>query len=200
MFAGIVRGVSPISEVEEQQGELKVRIKAPESSDFFDVKMGDSVAVDGVCLSLEHFSQTMRFHLGPETLRLTRWNKQNLLNRRVNLEPALRVGAFVGGHFMSAHVDGMAQITEKKQDGASVFLRVQLPKGWSDYVWKKSFIALNGVSLTVNEVKEDEIEICLIPETLRTTNLLDKKAGDWLTFEVDSYAKSIISMIKNLKT
>ncbi|MDE0118808.1 MAG: riboflavin synthase [Bdellovibrionales bacterium] len=198
MFTGIVKSVHPILKVIKHKEELKIQVEKPDLSDCPHLKLGDSVAVDGVCLTLEKLSSnSMYFHLGYETLKVTGWDIQNLQDRKVNLEPALRVGDFMGGHFVSGHVDGMVEVLRCTKKGASLLMSIKIPKEFKPYFWKKSFITLNGVSLTVNEVKEEGLFICLVPETLKRTNLLSQKPGSLLTFEVDSLSRALISTLKS---
>ncbi len=190
--------MNPILKVTKHKGELKIQVEKPSLANFSHLKPGESVAVDGVCLTLEKLSsQAMHFHLGYETLKVTGWNKQNLQGRKVNLEPALKIGDFVGGHFVSGHVDGMAKVLRCTANGASLLMSIKISEEFKPYFWKKSFITLNGVSLTVNEVKEASLFICLVPETLRRTNLMDQKPGHFLTVEVDSLSRALVSTLSS---
>ena len=199
MFTGIVKSVSSVLSVKEHQGDLKVQVKKPDQSDFSSLNSGDSVAVDGVCLTLEKLlPETICFHLGNETLKITDWNRQKLQGREVNLEPSLKIGDFIGGHFISGHVDGMAEVVNCVSKGESLLMEIKIPGEFKNYFWKKAFIALNGVSLTVNEVKDNRLCVCLIPETLKRTNLSEQIPGNFLTFEVDSLARALVSTLKHL--
>ena len=194
MFTGIIKAMSPVVQVTEQKGELKIQIKKPKSPAFLNLKAGDSVAVDGVCLSLENTPRlTMNFHLGYETLQITQWKKSFLQNKLMNLEPALKLGDFVGGHFVSGHAEGLAKVINRKdKSGGSVLLSLQLKLKEPILLKKKSFIALNGVSLTINKAGSKKrqyiIEVCLIPETLKRSNLSLQKTGSYLTFELPNTA------------
>ena len=198
MFTGIVKSVCPVLEVTEHKEQLKVKVEKPSQPDFSHLKAGDSVAVDGVCLTLEKcLPETMSFHLSYETLKITGWSREKLKGRKVNLEPALRMGDFIGGHFISGHVDGMAEILDCTEKGDSLLMEIKVPDEFKNYFWKKAFISLNGVSLTVNEVKDSQLSICLIPETLKRTNLSDPVPGSFLTFEVDSWSRALVSGLKH---
>lgn len=200
MFTGITKALSPVTQVSEQKEELKINIQCPEHKDFTNLKTGDSVAVDGVCLTLERISSTdMQFHLGHETLKITKWSADTLKNKLMNLEPSLKMGDSIGGHFVTGHVDGLAQIIHREeQPGGSVLIKVQLIlKESAQFLQKKFFITLNGVSLTINEVYQNEndsfnISICLVPETLKRTNLHLQKTGDYLTFELDRRNQTLV--------
>ena len=196
-----MKGIGSVLEVREYKTELKVGVEKPKKDDFSDLKTGDSVAVNGVCLTLEKvLSDMMQFHLGYETLKITQWNKETLQNQKVNLESALRMRDFIGGHFISGHVDGMAEVIKYISKGESLLMEVKVPSEFKNYFWKKAFVALNGVSLTVNEVTENQISVCLIPETLNRTNLLNQEPGNLLTFEVDHWARALVSVLKPMKT
>ena len=200
LFTGIVKSVCSVLEVTEHKEQLKIRVEKPNQPDFSNLKPGDSVAVDGVCLTLEEcLPETIRFHLAYETLKITGWDKQKLQNRKVNLEPALRMGDFIGGHFISGHVDGMAEVLECTKKGDSLLIEIKIPNEFKNHFWKKAFVALNGVSLTVNEVKDNRLFICLVPETLKRTNLSNQVVGSLLTFEVDFWSRALVSTLKNLR-
>jgi len=199
MFTGIIKALSPVTQVSEQSEELKINIQRPKHKDFSNLTTGDSVAVDGVCLTLECISSNnMQFHLGHETLKITKWSIDALKNKLMNLEPPLKMGDFVGGHFVTGHVDGQAKITHRKeQPGGSVLMKIQLLKENTLFLQKKAFITLNGVSLTVNDVcrsKKDSfnISICLVPETLNRTNLHLQKTGDCLIFELNRKNQTLV--------
>ena len=196
MFTGIVQALAPVLMVTTHKGESKIQIQRPKGDDFADLKAGDSLAVDGVCLTIESLTkQTLCFHLSFETLNITGWNTESLQGRQVNLEPALRMGDFIGGHFVTGHIDGQAKVTKVEAKGESRLMSVRVPAQFKKYFWKKGFISLNGVSLTINEVKEDQLFLCLVPETLKRTNLKYQKPEHMLTFEVDSKARALLSSI-----
>ena len=102
--------------------------------------------------------------------------------------------------FISGHVDGMAEVIKYISKGESLLMEVKVPSEFKNYFWKKAFVALNGVSLTVNKVTENQISVCLIPETLNRTNLLNQEPGNLLTFEVDHWARALVSVLKPMKT
>ena len=200
MFTGIIKALSPVTRVDEHQGELKIKIQHPKQEGFLNLKAGDSVAVDGVCLTVEHISpDEIQFHLGHETLQITKWSADFLKNKLMNLEPSLKVGDPIGGHFVSGHVDGLAQLIHREnQSGGSVLMKLQLIlKEGAQFLQKKAFITLNGVSLTVNEVSnigtdQSNIFICLVPETLKRTNLDLQKEDNYLTFELDRKNQTLV--------
>ena len=159
------------------------------------------MAVDGVCLTAESLSQgRMTFALGPETLKITGWNKETFQRgKRFNLEKSLTLNQALGGHFVTGHTDGRARVSEYQKEGESVFLTLELAKGFESFFQKKGYIALNGVSLTVNEAEGDHLKLCLVPKTLQKTNLSDLKVGDLANFEVDYFARFFVQGFKQLK-
>ena len=199
MFTGIVQAIAPVVVAQKQKNEWKIQVQRPVL--FSHLRLGSSVAVNGVCLTVESLTaQSMGFHLSFETLKITGWNKKNLEGQHLNLEPALKVGDRLGGHFVTGHVDGMAQVEQIDQKAQSRLLEVRVPKAFQQYFWKKAFISLNGVSLTINEVIENTLSLCLVPETLKRTNLKHLKPGEKVTFEVDSQARALISHLQNTST
>ena len=189
MFTGVVQAVSSITKAEDCKKEIKIQVLRPKNQAFKKLKAGDSIAVSGLCLTLERITpRVMHFHLGQETLKIMQWKKvQDLKGRLVNLEAPLRWGDFIGGHFMSGHVNGLVRILScKKQPGGSCVLKISLPKIKKKcFLWKKAFIALDGVSLTVNSLDKTGFFVCLVPKTLKNSTFSAKKTGDKLAFELD---------------
>lgn len=190
MFSGIIESVMPIVSSEELQNAYRIQIKKP--SEFNDIKLGDSIACDGVCLTVEDFSEEqMTFALAAETIKILQWNPNSWLGKRVNLERSLRFGDRIHGHLVTGHVDSLAAVTRAALEGESFFLDVKVQDSILPYVWKKGSITLNGVSLTVNEVQGNVVSVCLIPETLKRTNLGDLKVGSLINVEPDYMARAI---------
>jgi riboflavin synthase len=201
MFSGIVEALSPVKSarvVNECGGNL-VQIEVERPREFTDIKTGDSIATNGVCLTVEKFDdRTIQFALAAETLQVTGWSAEKLAASNVNLERSLRMGDRIHGHMVSGHVDGVGQVTRAHEDGGSVFLDVQAPAPLLRYVWKKGSWAVNGVSLTINGVSKDGIVgMCLIPETVKRTNLGALKTGDIVNLEVDMMARGMVSFFEN---
>ena len=194
MFSGLVTAKSSVLEIKECESLLKLILKRPDS--FKELNTGESIAVDGVCLTLKSFDeQGMAFDLGPETLKVTGWTAEKIKHKTFNLEPSLALQSAIGGQILTGHVDGLTVVTQAKKEGESCLLTVQIPKKFKKFIWEKGYLALNGVSLTVNKIKREKIDICLIPETLKRTNLSLVKEGDSLNFEVDYMARSSIHAI-----
>ncbi|MGE5084967.1 MAG: riboflavin synthase [Bacillota bacterium] len=190
MFSGIVESVMPIESSEELQNAYRIKIKKPH--DFKDLKLGDSIACDGVCLTVEAFDdQQMTFALAAETIKILEWNPQSWTGKRVNLERSLRFGDRIHGHLVTGHVDSLGTVARAELEGESFFLDVQVADSILPYVWKKGSITLNGVSLTVNELNKNVVSVCLIPETIKRTNLGDLKKGSRINVEPDYMARAI---------
>ncbi|MCB0391746.1 MAG: riboflavin synthase [Bdellovibrionales bacterium] len=196
MFTGIVETKSKIQKVLAGPQSFQITLEKP--SYFNDLKRGDSIAVNGVCLTLENFDQnSIEFTVAAETLHVTGWSEQKLKEMNlVNLERSMHVSDRIHGHFVLGHVDGIGKIIKKEKAGDSLVLEIELPPNYEAYVWNKGSITLNGVSLTINKVNGSKVEVCLIPETLRSTNLSHLNIGDGLTFEVDSMARAFVHLWK----
>jgi len=196
MFSGIVESCQKVVQAKTENGLLRIRVARP--STFDDLHPGDSVCVNGVCLTVESFDErTMQFALGAETLTVTGWTPEILLERPVNLERSLRVGDRVHGHMVSGHVDAVGMVTSVTETSGSVILEVRVPEELLVFLWKKGSWTVNGVSLTINEVKKDTISICLIPETVARTNLGMVKAGLRVNLEVDMWARGMVHALRS---
>lgn len=196
MFTGIVEAQSEIIEAQPGLKSIHISIQRPKS--FNDLKIGDSIAVNGICLTLEDYNQnSMKFTIAAETLNVTGWTveKINKLGA-LNLERSMLASDRIHGHFVLGHVDGMAKVKGKCTDGEALLYTVQLPEEFEPFIWKKGSLSLNGVSLTINSFKGNSVEVCLIPETLKRTNLTKLNIGDYITFEVDSLARSFVHLWK----
>lgn len=195
MFSGIVEAVGEIKTSQELANAYRVQIFKP--AEFADLKLGDSVAVDGVCLTVEAFDpETITFALAAETLRVLKWNPQNWLGKKVNMERSLRFGDRIHGHLVTGHVDSLGEVVRAEAQGESFFLDVRITAAVLPYVWNKGSITLNGVSLTVNQVAKDVVSVCLIPETLKRTNLGLLKTGAVVNVEPDYMARAVLRSVQ----
>lgn len=188
MFTGIITDIGEVLDV-RQEGDLRARIAT--SYDVAGIDIGASIACDGVCLTVvANGPDWFDVDVSGETL-----SKTNLglwaPGRRVNLERALRVGDELGGHIVSGHVDGLAEVVAAEAEGDSVRVRFRAPDGLARFVAPKGSVALNGVSLTVNEVEGAEFGVNLIPHTREATNLGDAGVGDRLNMEIDTLARYV---------
>lgn len=197
MFSGIVESTRRILTLEPGTQALRLVIERPD--EFTDLKTGDSIAVNGVCLTLESFdASTMAFSMGAETLKVLELSHpKKLLSIPVNLERSLKFGDRIHGHLVSGHVDFLAPITFSQALGDSWILKVNVNEQFKAAIWKKGSLAIHGVSLTINDVTGNEIEVCLIPETIKRTNLATLKVGDRVNIEMDWMAKGLLAALEN---
>ena len=176
-----------------------IRVTFPRPSSYKNLKEGDSVSVDGVCLTVEKLhTNTMTFCIGPETLKITQWRESTFQKKKFNLEQALAFHQPVGGHLVAGHVDGLTKVLSCKEKGESKEVKIKLPEGFQKFFWRKAYIALNGASLTVNNISGTTLEVCLIPKTLEKTNLNSLKGGDRLNFEADNLARLFVQSFENI--
>jgi riboflavin synthase len=169
VFTGIVTAVGKITRVSPTPGGVRAVVDAP-GLGLDDVAIGDSIAVNGACL-------TVAARNGLEA------------SAEVNLEKALRLSDRLGGHLVSGHVDGVGEVVEIEPVGDDRVVRVRAPAGLARYIARKGSITVHGVSLTVNSVKETEFEVNLVPHTLAVTNLKHLLAGSRVNLEVDLLAR-----------
>lgn len=190
MFTGLVEGIGRITKLIPEKGGVIVEINT--SFPLENTQIGDSISVDGVCLTIIELKKYyFRAQISPETLIRTTF-KYKKINDLVNLERALRLGDRLGGHFVSGHVDGIGKIISITRFQDFSKFEIEIPRELSSYIIKKGSIAIDGVSLTINEIiKENIIQIMLIPHTLKVTTLSRKNIGDWVNIEVDMIAKMV---------
>jgi riboflavin synthase len=195
MFTGIIQAVGEIKHVTPLADGVSLRV-ASGSLDLSDVKTGDSIAVNGVCLTVVTITDRLfSVDVSRETLNCTVGMDEQ--GREVNLEKALRLSDRLGGHLVSGHVDGIGEVIEFTPTGESRLLVLRVPPPLLKYIAKKGSITVNGVSLTVNIVADDKIEINLIPHTLAATTLKDLSAGAKVNIEVDMLARYVERLIGN---
>jgi riboflavin synthase len=190
MFSGIIEAVSEIKSSEPLQNAFRIHVQRP--AFFDDLRLGDSIAVDGICLTVEGFnSDTITFSLAAETLKVLEWNPEQWLGKKLNLERSLRMGDRIHGHLVTGHVDSLAFVVRAEAGGESFFLDIIVADSLRPFVWKKGSITINGVSLTVNDLVDDVVSVCLIPETLKRTNLGTLEVGQFVNVEPDYMARAI---------
>ena len=193
MFSGIIAAVGKISRIERTKGALRLEIAAGKLG-LRDVSVGDSIAVNGACLTVvKRGKKGFSVDVSRETLRCTAG-----LDRtgEVNLEKALTLSDRLDGHLVLGHVDGVGKVTKVEQIGANCLLRVRAPASLARYIARKGSIAVQGVSLTVNAVRRAEFEVNLIPHTLAVTMLKGLRAGDRVNLEVDPLARYAERLIR----
>ncbi|MDE4131798.1 riboflavin synthase [Phaeobacter sp. QD34_3] len=188
MFTGIITDVGTIAEL-DQQGDLRARIKT--AYDTSGIDLGASIASDGVCLTvIELGPDWYDVQISAETVSKTNIDAWTL-GKRVNLERALKVGDELGGHIVSGHVDGVAEVVEIRDEGDSTRVTLRAPKELARFIAPKGSVALNGTSLTVNDVQGCDFGINFIPHTKEVTTWGDVKLGDRVNLEIDTLARYV---------
>jgi riboflavin synthase len=195
MFTGIVQDVGRIERTEERGGDLRLTI-ACGRLDLAQTRIGDSISVQGCCLTITHLDgRTFAADLSRETLALTTLGELHV-GSGVNLEPALRAGDALGGHLVSGHVDGVGQVVTITDDARSQRLTIEPPAALMRYIASKGSVAMEGVSLTVNEVDPTRFGVNIIPHTREVTTLGALKAGQRVNIEVDQLARYLEQLLR----
>jgi riboflavin synthase len=192
MFSGIIADVGSIKQANFREGGLRL-VVGTNMLDLSDVKPGDSIAVNGVCLTAVKIEgKTFTADVSRETLNCT--VGLDTINTPVNLEKALRLSDRLGGHLVSGHVDGVGKVVEFSDLGESWKLVVQAPQALAKFIASKGSITINGVSLTINNVSGSNFSVNLIPHTLQLTNLKDLHSSSRVNLEVDLIARYVERM------
>lgn len=189
MFTGIIEATGTIKKIEHTQGDIRLTI-ASSQLDFVDVKLGDSIACNGICLTVVAFGQDWyAVDVSRETLAkstMQHWQ----VGDTVNLEKAMLPTTRFGGHIVSGHVDTVANITQIRQDSRSIYVEISLPQAFSKYVATKGSVTVDGISLTTNLVTGNVISLNIIPHTAQVTNIGKHwKVGSLVNIEVDVLAR-----------
>lgn len=188
MFTGIITDIGTVTKL-EQTGDLRARIQTAYDTGKIDI--GASIASDGVCLTVVALGKDWYdVDISAETV-----SKTNLaswtIGKRVNLERALRVGDELGGHIVSGHVDGVATVTDMSDDGDSTRITFRAPENLAKFIASKGSVALNGTSLTVNDVQGRVFGVNVIPHTKEVTTWGDLGVGDAVNLEIDTLARYV---------
>jgi riboflavin synthase len=193
MFTGLVQAQGSVLSLDQVANSAVLKISTP--SDFDDVALGESIAINGVCLTVtnKHFLE-LDFDVMGETLNLTNLGTLSSGNQ-VNLERSLKISDRLGGHIVQGHVDGRSQLLSRSKEPNWEVLTFELNDSFARYVVKKGSITVDGVSLTVSNVGDSTFEVSLIPTTLVSTNLGELAVGKVVNIEVDVIAKYVESMI-----
>jgi riboflavin synthase len=194
MFTGLIAELGKVSAISKGESSAIFTINAPALIN--EIKLGDSVAVNGVCLTATEISGTsFSADVMVQTLSITSLSQVNV-GSAVNLELAAQLNARMGGHMVAGHVDGVATVVALTPGEKWLQLDIQVPKQLSKYIVNQGSIALDGVSLTVGEITgSDLVTVWLIPETLERTNLAGKQPGDLVNVEVDLIAKYVERLV-----
>ena len=193
MFTGLIEEVGRVAAVSPAGEELSLLLEAPTIG--AECAAGDSVAVSGVCLTVEQVTGSrLQFHVGAETVQrstVAGWQA----GTPVNLERALATGQRMGGHFVQGHVDCVSELVKRAPPAETIYFTFALPAPWRPFVAEKGSIAVDGISLTVTEVTEESFSVAIIPYTLEHTNLAQLSASAQVNLEVDIIATYVYNML-----
>ncbi|HJM16983.1 MAG TPA: riboflavin synthase subunit alpha [Candidatus Poseidoniia archaeon] len=199
VFTGIVEGTGLVTKVDSSKNLTKISIQMP--VDFSNgIRIGASVCVDGVCLTVSSISvNELSFDVIIETLNVTTFNEIKI-NDVVNVERSMKLGDEIGGHILSGHVSTTAVISEIDNPENNHVIKFSTDLETIRYIFPKGYIALNGVSLTVGDVDKSNktFNVYLIPETLRLTNLGSKKVGDKINLEIETQTRNMVDTISEI--
>ena len=188
MFTGIIQAIGEVAAVAPKGEDRRLRI-ATGKLDLADVALGDSIAVDGVCLTVVDLpGDGFQADVSAETLRCTALRDVRA-GRRVNLEKALTPTTHLGGHLVSGHVDGLGEVVRRYSEGRSERFVMRAPDELARYIAAKGSICINGISLTVNSVSGAEFMLNIVPHTLQETTMGALQAGDVVNLEIDIIAR-----------
>ena len=194
MFTGLIQDIGSVRSI-DKDGDWRIVI-ATDAMDLARHTIGASIACSGCCLTVvEKGDDWFSVDVSHESLGLTvigSWGQ----GTRVNLEPSLRLGDEMGGHIVSGHVDGLAELVEMVEDHDSWRLKIKVPQDLAKFIAPKGSVALDGISLTVNAVDDDVFGVNIIPHTWAQTTLSDRKVGDKLNLEIDMLARYVAQQLK----
>jgi riboflavin synthase len=194
MFTGIIQAVGEIRRLEPRGGDVRLSVGTGKL-DMAGVALGDSIAVNGVCLTAVALNgPELAADVSRETLSLTTLGRL-VPGSRVNLEKALTLATPLGGHLVSGHVDGVGRVLTRQDDARSVRLRIEAPAELARYIAHKGSICVDGTSLTVNKVAGRELELNIVPHTLDETVIGDYRSGTDVNLEVDLVARYLERLV-----
>ncbi|MCS1382422.1 riboflavin synthase [Lysinibacillus sphaericus] len=194
MFTGIIEDIGTVKTLQSDRRSMEITVISPKI--VVDVKLGDSIAVNGVCLTVTHYNdQELTMDVMPETVKAT--NLQQLtVGNAVNLERAMPANGRFGGHFVSGHVDGVGKILRKRPMANAVYIEIELSEDLTSYCIPKGSITIDGTSLTLFHVEKNSVTVSLIPHTYKETVLGIKNVGALVNIETDLVGKYIIHQLK----
>jgi riboflavin synthase len=196
MFTGLIENVGRVTSLRKIGAGFKISIRPQSDMEF---RVGDSVSINGVCLTVVESSKDIAFEISPETMRNTNFGGI-AINDRVNIERALMLTDRLGGHIVTGHVDGIGLITVKRQEGEFTFYTFEVPDEILKYIVKKGSVAVDGISLTVIGLDSKSFSVAIIPHTLAATNIGDKNMGDKVNIEVDIIGKYVEKFVSKKDT
>ena len=194
MFTGLIKNIGKISAIDKSQGDLRLEIET--DMNLKAVQIGASICCSGCCLTVvEKSEDSFSVDVSAETLSKTILGSWQL-KTRINLEPSLKVGDEMGGHFVSGHVDATTKILSIEPDGASRRIEIAIPDNLKKYIAAKGSITINGISLTINDIDDTSFDVNIIPHTWDNTTLSDSNIGDDVNIEIDMLARYVARMIE----
>ncbi|MEN3044861.1 MAG: riboflavin synthase [Candidatus Hydrothermales bacterium] len=194
MFTGIIEKTGEIVEIREKGSGKEIVVKIKNTN----LKPGESVSIDGVCLTVEKvLNEEFVFYISEKTLRDTKFGKVLKKKMVVNVEEPLTLSKYIGGHLIQGHVDFYTKIRKIKKFQSEFEFEFELKKEFSKYIFKKASIAIDGISLTIQDVNKNSFKVMIIPHTYNMTNLKFKKNGDFVNVECDFIIKGVINYIQN---
>ncbi|MGR5176107.1 riboflavin synthase [Vibrio parahaemolyticus] len=195
MFTGIIEAVGTLKAITPKGEDISVHVEVGKL-DMSDVKLGDSIATNGVCLTVTDFSEnSYQADLSVETLKKTGFAHYSV-GDKVNLEKAMLPTTRFGGHIVSGHVDGVGEIVDRQQVGRAVEFWVQMPSELSKYVAEKGSITVDGISLTVNDIRKDAFKLTIVPHTSEETTIDHFQVGRRVNLEVDVLARYMERLLR----
>jgi len=193
MFTGIIQSIGLIKKIESFKKDVQISI-VYDPKKINGIKLGDSISVNGICLTVQKKQKNQfTFHVSEETLNRTIVFKENAI---VNLESSLLYRGKMGGHFVTGHIDGIGKISEIKISSQCWIVEIKPPKKLLKFIAEKGSVSINGVSLTVNSIKNDKFKVNIIPFTLKETNLGGLARGSEINIEIDLIARYLENIIK----
>lgn len=187
MFTGIIQEIGTVQSLEKKSGITKIALKGPRTAKL--LKIGDSVSVDGACLTvINKKGAIFTVEAIPETLKLTVCGEYKT-KTQVNLEPAMQISDRFHGHLVSGHVDFTGKVMFSKKDGDSLILGINYAQKFGKYLSLKGSVTVNGASLTISKINPRNFEVSLIPHTMKNTNLNKLKKNDSVNVEIDLIAR-----------
>jgi len=198
MFTGIIEGFGTISGVKLAGMSRRIAIDADYELD--NTKIGDSIAVNGACLTIVSYGgRRFEVDISPETVAKTTLGKV-MIGDRVNLERALRISNRIDGHLVSGHIDGIGTIKSSKIQGNAIIITFNVPKTIAYYLIKKGSVAVDGISLTINKCDDESFQVSIIPHTAKLTTLGFKKISDLVNVETDMIGKYVERFVTQIKS
>lgn len=199
MFTGIIEATGRVSSIKASGVDLKLTIES-DSLDFSDVKLGDSIASNGVCLTVTALNgKSFNADVSGETVKRTLFGKYKA-GQLLNLEKALLATGRLGGHLVSGHVDGISCVEKIEKFGEAWQVWIKMPKELAHYIAEKGSITVDGISLTVNELSSSAFRLTIVPHTARETTLMSLKAGSQVHLEVDLIARYLERLLQGRET